>query len=253
MPALDYERVASLYDSYVQADFDLAFFREECGRIPGPVLELTSGTGRLSLPLIADGVDLTCVDSSPSMLRILRRKLETRKFEAGTVVMDITRLALNASFDLVFIPFHSFSEIVGREMQKRAFAGVRDHLAPGGRFVCTLHNPALRLRTADGVLRLLGHFPVQDSTDTLRLYSQERVVAEEGVVRGWQFYERYSADGELMEKFQLELCFSILTHDGLSSLAAETGFRTVEIFGDYSRGAFDPDLSPVMIWVLMAD
>ena len=71
MPAMDYSRVAELYDAYVTTDFDVAFFLTEAHGAKH-VLELMSGTGRLSLPLIRAGARLTCVDNSPEMLAILR-------------------------------------------------------------------------------------------------------------------------------------------------------------------------------------
>ncbi|MDJ0554187.1 MAG: class I SAM-dependent methyltransferase [Microcoleaceae cyanobacterium MO_207.B10] len=40
------------------------------------VLELISGTGRLSIPLLEAGIPLTCVDNSPQMLEILRQKIQ---------------------------------------------------------------------------------------------------------------------------------------------------------------------------------
>lgn len=79
MSAMDYPQVAHLYDTYVKTNIDIPFFINEaqnCGR----VLELTSGTGRLSIPLIESGVSLTCVDNSPEMLRILHQKLAAKGF-----------------------------------------------------------------------------------------------------------------------------------------------------------------------------
>jgi hypothetical protein len=62
VPQIDYDSVAALYDTYVTADDDVSFFVSEIQQTTGPVLELTSGTGRLSVPLLEAGADLTCVD-----------------------------------------------------------------------------------------------------------------------------------------------------------------------------------------------
>ncbi|MBL7128435.1 MAG: hypothetical protein ISS16_05550 [Ignavibacteria bacterium] len=50
MPSLDYEKIARYYDSYVLVDFDIKFFLEEAKKVSGKVLELMSGTGRVSKP-----------------------------------------------------------------------------------------------------------------------------------------------------------------------------------------------------------
>ncbi len=60
----DYGPVANLYDIYVPATFDFDFFINETTKSKGEVLELMSGTGRVSIPLLEAGVKLTCVDLS---------------------------------------------------------------------------------------------------------------------------------------------------------------------------------------------
>ena len=60
----DYDIVADIYDTYVPVDDDLDFFISETKKSPGEVLELMSGSGRVSIPLLKAGVKLTCVDIS---------------------------------------------------------------------------------------------------------------------------------------------------------------------------------------------
>ena len=64
MPAMDYSQVTHWYDIYVKTNIDIPFFLNET-RHKDRVLELTSGTSRLSIPLIEAGVSLTCVDIIP--------------------------------------------------------------------------------------------------------------------------------------------------------------------------------------------
>jgi hypothetical protein len=56
---------------------------------------------------------------------------------------------------MILIPFQSFSELVAGSDQIRTLAGIHDHLEENGRFTCTLPNRAVRLKRADGLLRLL--------------------------------------------------------------------------------------------------
>lgn len=150
-----FSRIADLYDTYVQVDFDISFFLKETRKSPGEVLELMAGTGRVSIPLIEAGVRLTCVDKSAERLAVLRKKLEQRGLAADLVQMDVCELELSKCFDSIIIPFHSFSEIVSVEDQRRALARIHEHLASGGRFVCTLRNPA-NTPPPDGMLRLFS-------------------------------------------------------------------------------------------------
>jgi SAM-dependent methyltransferase len=51
---------------------DVGFYRERASAVDGPVLELGCGTGRITLELLADGVDAYGIDVSAEMLATLR-------------------------------------------------------------------------------------------------------------------------------------------------------------------------------------
>jgi ubiquinone/menaquinone biosynthesis C-methylase UbiE len=85
---MDYDRVAHLYDAYVQTELDIPFFLEEAKKVGGPVLELMCGTGRVSLPLLEAGIDLTCADSPAGMLEVFRGKLEDEGLAAEVIQAD---------------------------------------------------------------------------------------------------------------------------------------------------------------------
>lgn len=251
MPAMDYDRVAELYDAYVQGDFDLDFFKREAGRTSGEVLELMSGTGRVSVPLIESGARLTCVDASRSMLDRLEEKLKRKGLRARVVQADVCELALDAFYDLIFIPFHSFAEITDEIQQRRALGRIYKHLTDQGRFICTLHNPAVRLKESNGQKKLLGRFPLTPGDDTLALWSQEQYDRDKRIVNGKQFYEIYDSSDRLRESSYLDIAFYAHDRASFESLAGDAGFRVVDLYGSYDRSAFDETISPVMIWVLV--
>jgi ubiquinone/menaquinone biosynthesis C-methylase UbiE len=101
----DYDSVAEIYDLYVTADYDIPFFLSETANVEGPVLELTAGTGRLSLPLVRAGVRLTCVDRSQGMLDVLSRKLKERNLNAELRCADICNLSSSHRFRWQFCRF----------------------------------------------------------------------------------------------------------------------------------------------------
>ncbi|HSF38834.1 MAG TPA: class I SAM-dependent methyltransferase [Thermoanaerobaculia bacterium] len=247
MPAMDYSRVAHLYDAYARADFDIPFFLEEA-RGASAVLELMAGTGRVSIPLAEAGVPLTCVDSSPEMLALLRHKLDEKGLSAAILEMDVSDSTVEGPFDLVILPFHSFSEILDLEDQRRALRGIRSCLADGGRFICPLHNPPIRLRTVDGRPLLRGRYPLPDGT--LFLWAYEERAPGSPIVSGAQFYEIYDAGGALREKTFVDLRFYLHEPASFRTLVESEGFEVRSLYGDYARAPFEEATSPVMIWVL---
>jgi len=247
VPGIDYGGVADLYDLYVTADYDVEFFVAEVRRARGPVLELTSGTGRLSIPLLEAGADLTCVDMSRPMLDVLEHKLAARGLAAEVVCADVCRLALPRRFELTIFPFQTFLELVTEEDQAAALASAFAALNPGGRFICTLHNPAVRRATLDGVLR--GGGPVPAEGGTLVVTASER--GGRPLVERLQFFELFDARGLLVWKRMQVQEFTLVERDDFERLARAAGFRVARVYGDYRRSEFDPATSPVMIWELV--
>lgn len=156
---IDFDFVADIYDAYVKVDFDIEFFNDYAKHSKGKILELMSGTGRVSIPLLNNGIELTCVDYSEEMLKVLERKAAGSGNRLKTVCQDVCELNLNEEYGLIFIPLNSFSEIADREKMKIALERIPNHLSDEGIFICTFYNPSFRIKTADGQYRVLGRFP----------------------------------------------------------------------------------------------
>lgn len=248
--AIQWDHVASFYDRYSQATFDIPFFLQETANSSGEVLELMAGTGRISLPLIRAGVHLTCVDNAPEMLAQLRQKLTHEQLSAHVYEMDVRHLALNKPFPLILLPFHSFAELTSPADRKQALASIYEHLAPRGRFICTLHNPAQRLRSVDGQLHLVGTYPDEEHQTTLLFWSLSTYDEATHLVHASQFYEQYDRNGILQEKRLLPITFILLQREEFEILATTVGFKILALYGDYAYAPFQEEASPFMIWVL---
>ncbi len=246
----NYDIVADLYDTYVPATFDIDFFLQETKKATGDVLELMSGTGRISIPLLQAGVRLTCVDASAASNAVLQSKLQRLGLQAEVYQMDVCELDLSRKFEMVIIPFHSFAHITSPADQRKALLAIRQHLLPGGTFICTLGNPAIRQKDVDGQLRLACKYSLPGSQGTLLLWIAENNNENDPqVVEAMQFYEQYSPDGVLTSKRLLELHFRLSGRAEFEALASAVGFRVKAFYGDYNYSDFHED-SPFMIWIL---
>ena len=247
---IDYDRVADVYDLYVASDFDIGFYVEEVSKVQGKVLELMCGTGRISVPLLEAGVDLTCVDASEGMLARLEQRLRARKLKARVVRADIRYLDLpEEEFEVALIPFHSFSELVSSSDQKLALSAIYACLKEGGYLICALHNPAVRARSADGALRINGSFPTAEG-GLLVVSGFETLDEDSSVVGRIQLYEFFDASNNLRTKRVLPMRFSLITRSEFAEQANAAGLVPVALYGDYHRGEFLEDSSPFMIWIL---
>jgi SAM-dependent methyltransferase len=249
MPAMNYARVAEKYDIYTRSTFDLPFFLEEARKAGGPVLELMVGTGRVTLLLLEAGIRLTAVDSSPEMLVILRRKLAEHGLQAEVIQQDVTALDLPQRYALVILPFHSFAELLTVEDQRKALERIHARLADGGRFICTLHNPPVRMKGEDGKLRLYGEFPLPED-GTLLLWGLSHYAPGNPLVTGLQLYEDYDCEGIMRQKTMLDVRFRLVEKDKFAMLADDAGFTVSALYGNYDRSPFEEGSSPFMIWEL---
>ncbi|MFG2311995.1 daptide-type RiPP biosynthesis methyltransferase [Streptomyces sp. NPDC048566] len=105
---------------------------------PGPVLDLAAGSGRLTLPLLALGREVTALELSPHMLELLDARLAAlppaARERCSPVRADMSRFDLGRRFGAIVLGTTTISLLdpAGRAGLYRA---VRDHLEPGGRFL----------------------------------------------------------------------------------------------------------------------
>ncbi|HYG56740.1 MAG TPA: class I SAM-dependent methyltransferase [Symbiobacteriaceae bacterium] len=248
--AIRWNEVADLYDSFVQATFDLPFWLEEAGKAGGEILELMCGTGRVSLPLLEAGARLTCVDNAPEMLARLQDKLRGRELSATVCQMDVRELSLPRHYDLAIVPFHAFAELTSPDDQRRTLSGIHRHLTGTGRLILTLHNPPVRLQSVDGVMRLWANYPLTENGEKRLLWGAETRGPETGVVTGIETFEIYDSRGQMLSRRMLEFRFRLLERHRFEALAEEAGFAVEALYGDYAYGAFQEECSRFLIYVL---
>lgn len=118
-------------------------------RLPGPILDLAAGSGRLTLPLLALGREVTAVDLSEGMLSLLAARLAeapARLRERCTLVRaDMRTFSSPERFAAIVLGTSSIS-LLDAEGRAALYGTVRAHLAPGGRFILS----TVELDTVDG-------------------------------------------------------------------------------------------------------
>lgn len=109
----------------------------------GRALELGIGTGRLALPLAAEGIEVHGIDASPAMIQRLRKKEGGE--EIPVTVDDFVNVGevQGGPFDLDFCAFNTFFALLTQEDQVRCFEGVASILGREGVFALELFVPDL--------------------------------------------------------------------------------------------------------------
>lgn len=81
--AASFDRAADVYDA-ARPDYPADAVSWLIEGVDGPVLDLGAGTGKLTASLAARGLDVTAVDPSPEMLRVLGDRLPEVDAREGT-------------------------------------------------------------------------------------------------------------------------------------------------------------------------
>lgn len=237
MPALDYFRVFDVYDAYCRFDGDVPYFASK--QYEGEVLELMAGTGRVSIPLIRAGVRLTCLDSDAPMLTMLARKEKGARIVCG----DVCRLPLRGPYRAVLLPFQGLSELVDPNDRAILFAEVSRVLEDGGVFVCTTHNPVVRVRSLDGAWHTAGAFRDDDGRV---VEVSVRGTHDGGVVTGEQRVIVRNACGSAVRDHLLPLRFALPSLEEIQAHAARSGLRLISVHGSYDGAPYKAN-SPAII------
>ena len=142
-----YDAIARLYDPWSRSvREDVPFYLEEARRDGGPVVELGVGTGRIAIPLAADGIRVIGVDSSPGMLDVCREQAELAGVAAGLDLRlgDLREPPVTERVTLVICPFRAYLHLPDDGQRLRALRAAHDLLLPGGRLVFDVFTPSAR-------------------------------------------------------------------------------------------------------------
>jgi SAM-dependent methyltransferase len=139
-----------IYDQLTIAEWemlrdDAPFYLEQARLADGPLLELGCGTGRLLIPLLSTGLEVSGLDASTAMLELAKRKREQLPVETAKRLHlyqgDMSEFHLGHQFALIFVAFRSFQFLLTPEAQRRCLVCIRKHLTPAGRAIINLFDP----------------------------------------------------------------------------------------------------------------
>ena len=139
-----YDEIARLYDPWsVSVTEDVGFYVSEARRVAPPVVELGVGTGRIAVPIAAEGIRVIGVDSSPGMLEVCREQAEA----AGVAdlvdlrIGDLRAPPVAERVELAVCPFRSFLHLHTDEERVAALDAARELLVDGGRLIFDVFAP----------------------------------------------------------------------------------------------------------------
>jgi len=232
---------------------DVPFWRRVASRANGPVLELGSGTGRVTVPLAKAGVNIVGVDRSAAMLdrsaeasRSIFRSAEASRstMSIAFVRADIRALPFaDAAFPMVIAPYGILQSLIRPNDLTATLASVARVVARGGLFGIDLvpdvpnwreYRDRVQLRGRNGGAHLtLVESVSQDRRRSLTTFEQ-------------RYIERR---GRETREHRFELTFRTLTVPQMTRRLERAGFAVESVLGDYRGRSWDARAD---VWIILA-
>ena len=121
----------------------------------GAALELAIGTGRVALPLAAQGVPVAGIELSEAMVEQLLANDGADRIDV--TIGDMTATRVDGSFRLVYLVYNTIGNLTTQDQQVACFQNAADHLEPGGHFVIEMVVPDLRRLPPGEDARVFSH------------------------------------------------------------------------------------------------
>jgi len=260
MSAAEYDNygpAADLYDSVwpYRDKPDVSFYVDAAREAGGPVLELGCGTGRILIPAARAGVEITGLDSSPRMLGISRRKVDSEPDEVRSRIQlvegDMRAFSFPQAFHLAIIPFRPFQHLTTVEDQLSCLGSIHRSLADGGRLVFDLFNPSLDAIVNRPIGEEMDEEPEFTLPDGRRVVRRHKTVAQDRFNQLGHFeliYYVTHPDGRqerLVHSFALRYIFRFEAEHML----ARAGFVVEQLFAGFDRSAYGSKYPGELIFV----
>jgi len=248
-PVDEYGPVTSRYydDTYAalrDSSGDAAWYLGLARAAGGPVLELGCGTGRVLLPVAAEGIDCVGLDASPAMLEALQRKAPPANLRLVEGTLQHFDLG-DARFALIFSAFRVFQHLYTVDDQLACLACVRRHLAPGGALAFDAFVPRLdRMGIVEEPEQEDVRFE-QNGDEIVRYASARRNVPEQ-LTEVCMRYERRRG-GQVVGDETVEFQMRHFYRFELEHLLARAGFDQVELYGDFDGTPFGADAASFVV------
>ncbi len=250
-----YRVMAEFYDfvpPYCQRN-DVGFYVDLAKSCGGPALELGCGTGRITLPIAAAGIDIVGLDYSPAMLEVASQKLLRLSAEVCRRVCllqgDMRNFNYEESFALIIVPFHGFQHLLTVEDQLACLNSIQGCLQKNGTLVIDAFNPNLSYLLEEKYLQEWGDEPEFTMPDGRRVQRRFRTLQRDlsrQLLDIDMIHYIYHPDGR-EEKLTDRIAMRYFFRYELEHLISRGGFAVKAVYGDYDHHPFATGAAEIIV------
>ena len=214
---------------------DILFWLNIAKQYGDSILELGCGTGRITIPLIEAGFNVTGLDISESMLSLAKIKSNKVKW----IQEDACDFDLADKFKLIIFPFNGMLHIHPDKI-KSCFSTIKKHLISTGKLVIDIGNPSPKLLTKLSLTegeRLASVFEDPNSKETVVVTQDSDYDAVNQILTTKLRYRFTGSHKEICDDIKRRIYFP----QEINTLFRWSGFEIEEKYGDYDLSPFTSD------------
>lgn len=218
--------VSAHYDDHPRGDEEAAatfLAKRARGR---RALEFAIGTGRIALPLKAQGVAVDGIELSPHMVERLRAKPGGEEIEV--TMGDMSVAATGRRYGLVYLVYNTIFNLLTVDDQIRCFENAARHLTDDGNFVVETAMPHAWIKPGESDYVRAEHVGMDSVTLDIARYDPATQLLEESHVV-------LSAQGIRMTPIVCRL----ITPGEMDLMARIAGLRLIERFENWQQAPFN--------------
>lgn len=242
-----YNDVAPYYDLLSPGlPGELQFYRK-LAKGKKKVLEIACGTGRILLPILKEGVDISGIDLSTKMLQILKRKAKAEGLSPKVHLADMRNFRLKDKFDLIIIPYNAFLHAETSEDQISTLKCIRRHLKKGGILALNIFFPWQEYMVKHNNKVTKSNKPAftDKSGKKILIYKKPRYEYINQLIRvRWYFLE-----GKKLRETRFGIHISFIYKKEFELLLRLAGFSKWKVHGSF-KGEELKDPKQQMVWVI---
>lgn len=217
---------------------DLEMWKYLCGYDSNKnVLELASGTGRITFPLLKEGHNLTGIDLSKSFYDYACKLAKQYKYINCTFLNEnMTNFNLHKKFDIIIIGFNSFLHLLNDDDARACLNCVEKHLHERGRFYIDIYRPTPLHYCRPNNLRTeaIEYFDTQINEKVIIEETNNYNVDEELNQITWYYSSKKKKDFQITKSFT-----RMYWPETMNRLILDTGLKILNIWGDYNFNHFN--------------
>ena len=238
--------VPDLYDAiHKDSSFDIQLLKTIAKNRSGSVLELASGTGRLTKCILDLGLDYTGLELSKQFIEVAKKRYVG---QASFVLGDMCDFKLNMKFNFIFIGFNSFLHNLTLIDARNCLRCVYDHLEDKGKFLVSIFipDPDFLFREPNTLYPATSFFQYKDSQ--CRIMESNEYDDKTQINKLTWYLEK---NGEIMSDEYHYSMRMYYPHE-MDILLVESGFHIEEKIGDYDGSPMDAE-SGMQIYICSKD